>query len=690
MRRIPSSLLQFNIQDRGPSVCAIGMLIGAVWYFSIPFEPPFAGLFFVWMAICGWFAWLRRRGALGGVIAMGLILFGAATGALAGKLATERLDHMTVTAPMGPVLIEGWIKQAEPAARGVRLVIETHAVDGVPDAQRPKLIRLTHILSLQTEPGRFVRCWAVLRPPPAPVIAGDYAFDRQAWYSGLGAVGYVQGRCRGGALGLPAGVWGQISLKISEARRGIARQVNEAAGARAGGFAAALASGDRSYMSQADQEALRGAGLAHLLAISGLHMGIVGGLVFLALWRGLALIEPIALRWTVKKPAAAAALLACTSYLVISGASVATQRAFVMALVLFGAVLIDRVALTQRSLAIAMILIILIAPWSVLTPGFQMSFAATAALIATYEAWQTRRKATVGARRSGVAFWVKSLGVTSLVSSLATMPFALYHFNRVAGFGILANMVAMPIISLVTAPLAAMALVASPFGLDEPFLRLFGLSLEAVLAIAHWTSEIRLGPDLSWPRMPSIALAFLSGILIWLCLRPRHLRSAWLPIGLFVLSGLMWGHSARDRVHWAPSGVVFFESASGAVTRIAFINGEGLGPLQFSDVPVTGRCEAGDAACRYELGGLDVLLSAETDEGLCFEVDPELSLVLVGASTDPSCSLRRSRNGADWHDVVLENGITFERYGHRFLKREKPACGRRPWRQCSPVTRTSE
>ena len=157
MRRIPSSLLQFDIQDRGPSVGAIGMLIGAVWYFSIPVEPPFAGLFCVWIFIGGWLAWLRRRSSLAGVLVLGLILFGAATGALAGKLATERLAHMTVTAPMGPVLIEGWIKQAEPAARGVRLVIETHAIDGVPDAQRPNLIRLTHISSLQTEPGRFVR-----------------------------------------------------------------------------------------------------------------------------------------------------------------------------------------------------------------------------------------------------------------------------------------------------------------------------------------------------------------------------------------------------------------------------------------------------------------------------------------------------------------------------------------------------
>ena len=168
---------------------------------------------------------------------------------------------------------------------GVRLRLKVHAIDGLDENQTPPIVRVTHISSLETEPGRFVRCWVVLRPPPAPIIQGDYAFNRQAWYTGLGAVGYVQGRCRGGAIGAPHSFLAGVELTISKVRRQLAQHVFEAAGQKAGGFAAALASGDRSFMSEADQEALRGAGLAHLLAISGLHMGIVGGLVFLMVWR---------------------------------------------------------------------------------------------------------------------------------------------------------------------------------------------------------------------------------------------------------------------------------------------------------------------------------------------------------------------------------------------------------------------
>ncbi|MEM9055270.1 MAG: ComEC/Rec2 family competence protein, partial [Pseudomonadota bacterium] len=375
MRRIVHAVLQLDTQNHGPLIFALGMTLGAVWYFSIAFEPPlFALLAGSVLMVCVYIR-LRSRSVPPFLFLVTVFVLGSAVGALSGKLATTRIQHATLDDPIGPVLVEGWVTRAEPAKRGVRLKLKVHAIDGVPKEVTPNVVRLTHIAGLKVEPGRFVRCWAVLRPPPAPIIDGDYAFDRQAWYGGLGAVGYVQGRCRGGVLGAPHQMIDMASLKVSQIRRQLAHHVRAAAGERAGGFAAALASGDRSFMSQADQAALRGSGLAHLLAISGLHMGIVGGLVYLILWRGLALIEPIALRIPVRKPAALAGLFACTVYLIISGASVSTQRAFVMAAIFFGAILIDRAALSLRSLAIAMIAIIALAPWSVLTPGYQMSFA---------------------------------------------------------------------------------------------------------------------------------------------------------------------------------------------------------------------------------------------------------------------------------------------------------------------------
>lgn len=678
MRRFPSSLLQFTSRERLPSYVAIGMLLGAIWYFSIDFEPPLSALA-GWALISGLVVWLSARWRYMTIIFVAVLMtFAAAIGALAGSAATHRLSHAQIEGLTGPVLVEGWVTGAEPAKRGVRVVIRVHAVDGLAAEATPNQVRLTHITRFETEPGRFVRCWSVLRPPPAPVIDGDYAFDRQAWYAGLGAVGYVQGRCQGGAIGPPAGRMAAIELQVGKARRRLAQHVRQAAGERAGGFAAALASGDRSFLSQTDQEALRGAGLAHLLAISGLHIGIVGGLVFVLVWRGLALIEPLALRGAVKKPAAAAALIVCAAYLVVSGASVSTQRAFAMAVVLFGAVLIDRAALTQRSLAIAMIVIIAIAPWSVLTPGFQMSFSATLVLITTYETWTARRREAVSSR-GGIGFWFKSLLVTSIVTSLATMPFAMYHFERVAGLGILANTLAMPIVSLVSAPLAAVALFLTPLGLEGPPLRAFGLSLEWILAIAHAVDGWAPVEDFRLPKMPGVSLALFSAAMIVICLLKAGRARPMIVAGLIVTGAMTWISAARDRVHWAPSGDVYLEHADGEVERIRFHSGEGLGPLRFADIVESASC-ASLQPCIFQIGSSTVLLDAVSQVASCAKINPaDISLIVAG---DAICPPAGQSVTIAWSDVVRENGITLERRAGTFQRKLKPACDSRPWRRC--------
>ncbi len=681
MRRFPSSLLQFTARNRLPSYFALGMLVGAIWYFSIQFEPAPGGLVLVAL-IAGaavWASAVLGRSPL--IFAGAVVAFAATLGALAGSAATQRLSHAQIAAPVGPVLVEGWVTSVQPAKRGVRVVLRVHAVDGLPAEQRPEKVRLTHISRFATEPGRFVRCWSVLRPPPMPVIDGDYAFDRQAWYSGLGGVGYVQGRCRGGTLGAPEGWRQSAELQIGKARRQLAQHVRSAAGNRAGGLAAALASGDRSFLSQADQEALRRAGLAHLLAISGLHIGIVGGLVFVIVWRGLALIEPIALRCSVKKPAAAAAILICALYLIISGASVSTQRAFAMAVIFFGAVLIDRAALTQRSLAIAMIVILTLAPWSVLTPGFQMSFAATLVLIATYERWQKRRQMS-GTSSRGVGFWLKSLFVTSTVTSVATLPFAFYHFDRVAGLGVFANILAMPVISLISAPLAACALILAPIGLETPALRGFGLSLEWVLAIAHLVDDGAFAHSARLPQMPARSLALFAAALVALCVLAAGRARTWIAAALSLAGVLSWNMDARDRIHWAPSGDVYLEHASGKVERIAFLSGEGLRPLRYADLSVSAVCSTGEA-CMIGFDDQHILLLPAARPPACAHIsDADIILSEAKLAPQSDCSGLDHKVWLRWSDVVDENGITLAKRGSAFQKRDKPKCGSRPWRRC--------
>ena len=664
--------------DRQPLFFAFGLCTGAGWYASIWTEPALWPLLLAATSAIFVLLWASRRWLIAPILLSGLIfLTGSSVGALAGKLATLRVSHPVITDMIGPVMVEGWVEEIEPAKRGVRLRLIVHAIDDVPRANLPDRVRVTHTTRLAVESGRFVRCWAVLRPPPGPIVKGDYAFDRQAYFEGLGAVGYVQGRCRGGALGAPSSRLNQFRLWVAKHRRNLGHYVYQASGERAGGFAAALASGDRSFMSTADQEALRGSGLAHLLAISGLHMGIVGGLIYLMVWRGLALIEPIALRIPVQKPAAVAALIASLVYLILSGASVSTQRAFIMAAVLFGAVLFDRVALSLRSLSIAMIIVVLLSPWSVLTPGFQMSFAATGALIATYEAWQRRRRELAQPGGRGAMFWIKSLAVTSLVSGLATMPFAMYHFDRVAGFGLLANLIAMPIISLATAPLAALALLLSPFGVADFALGLFGKTLEGVLIVAHTFNALAPGGTSFGKPMPGSVLLLLVVGLVLVSVVTGWRRRLVAGTVCAAAAGSVWISTPMAGIHWGPSGEVFLVDEGRVVERIELVKGDGLAPLRFVDVPVAAGCS--NTVCTRQISGVRVLLfPGDLD---CQSVLPDDLVLVVGKRAEGA---ECGRSVYTWDEVQRAGGISWRVHGEdqtQIVKR--PPCGERPWKLCS-------
>lgn len=678
-RRFVSQLLQLGNTGRYPLLFALGLCGGAAWYMSVWYEPSL-----IILSICAIIALIVAALVLGRLslppvmTAAVVILTGVACGAISGKLATLRVSHPIITQPLGPVMLEGWVEDVEPSKRGVRLRLIVHAIDDLPSRALPARVRVTHTTRLEVEAGRFVRCWAVLRPPPGPIIRGDYAFDRQAWFEGLGAVGYVQGRCRGGSLGLPQNRLDRASLWVAKHRRNLAHYVEEAAGDRAGGFAAALASGDRSFMSAKDQDALRGSGLAHLLAISGLHMGIVGGLVYILVWRGLALIEPIALRIPVQKPAAAAALIASLSYLVLSGASVSTQRAFIMAAVLFGAVLVDRVALSLRSLAIAMIIVVVLSPWSVLTPGFQMSFAATGALIATYEAWQRRRRETGQVSSKGVSFWLKSLVVTSTVSSLATMPFALYHFDRIAGLGLIANLLAMPIISLVTAPMAALAMLTAPFGLAHWPLRGFGYSLEGVLWVAH-TFDIGTGGGTRVGKsMPETALLALVAALTMAIMLAGWRKRTIISGGFVAVAAILWAFNPAARIHWSPSGDIFIVDRSGHVDRYQLSNEDGLAPLRYTDIETRSNCTTD--ACTARLHDIDIQLLPSTKKPTCVNTQPGEIIFSAGAGRE---DLNCERRLLTWTSQTAMRGESWRIADGQLIPIHKPPCGARPWITCT-------
>ncbi len=547
---------------------------GILVYFALPAEPwaPALGGAAAILIAAAWSARLR-------VTAFRLLVVAAclACGLFAAKVRTDQVAA-PVMAREATVTVSGWIAAREEAGRnGVRLQLLVHDMNGGP-APPPRLVRVTvrskaDALSV----GDAITLTARLQPPGGAVMPGGYDFARVAYYDGIGAVGFAYGAAKPAAELGPAPLAIRLSEPLEHLRDLIRRRIEAALPGDTGHLAAALVVGDRGGISEATQEAMRASGLAHMLAISGLHMALVAGAAFWLIRALLALSAGLALNRPIKKWAAGGALAVAAGYLGISGAGIATQRAFVMLAVMLIAVMLDRPAITLRNVALAAFAILVLAPESLTTASFQMSFAATVALIAGYEAitaWQERRPALDTRAAAGVLGRVRraavSLAVTSLIAGLATAPLAAFHFQRVAPLTLVANLAAMPLVGTLIMPMALVALMLMPFGLEALPLTVMGWGLSWVTAVARQTAEWSAGYGVV-PAMPLLALGLTAAGFLWLALWRERWRIAGLvPMALAVPVALTAPHPdilIDDR------GITV--AVRGADGRYAIVNGKG-------------------------------------------------------------------------------------------------------------------
>ncbi len=464
-----------------------------------------------------------------------ILACGFLVGVMAAAVETHR--HATILLD-GPVTtrIEGIVASRDVDDRGRwRYTVRLTGTDDPEIGRPPERVRL--LARSRHDPvgvGWGISGLARLQPPSGPALPGAYDFAFNAYFQGLGAYGFFMGRPEHAGADDP-GVKTDLAATLARFREQIAFRIRDVLPGDAGAFASALTVADRRAMSPAAVEALRGSGLAHVLAISGLHMALVAGTVFFALRTGLSLFPTVAQAFPVKKLAALISLLVATAYLLISGGSVSTQRAWLMLAIVLIAVMVDRPALTLRNVALAAIGIILLSPSAVVGPGFQMSFAATAALVAAYAGWRQRGRAAQGSGRASTGGWVGlvltffiGLAVTSLVAGLATAPFAVHHFHRVAAYGLLANLAAMPIVTLVVMPAGLVSVLAMPLGLEFWPLQLMGVGLDGVLFVARTVQE--LGGHVTIGRLPDVAFVLMIAGFLILVLMRSWLRLVGLPV----------------------------------------------------------------------------------------------------------------------------------------------------------------
>ncbi|HEX4301799.1 MAG TPA: ComEC/Rec2 family competence protein [Rhizomicrobium sp.] len=512
-------------RERWPLWLPAGLGLGIGLYFALPFEPPI-----LWAALAAFlgtaamFAVASTHNAALRILlaAIAAITFGFAL----AKSRTELVAAPVLAQKVGPIALDGRVEQAELHGSGIRIVLGDIRAKRFTDADRPARIRI----SVRAEtplppPGSWVHVTAVLMPPPSPAAPGAYDFGRAAYYLRLGAVGYSFGRPTIIAP-LAAPSWrDRYLLLVEQLRTRMTARIHEVLPGSTGGIASALITGDRAAISDDDEQALRDAGLAHVLAIAGLHMALVGLGLFWVVRAILAAIPSLALRYPIKKWAALAALAAATFYLMISGASSASTRAFIMLATMLLAVLLDRPALSMRTLSLAAAIILLLGPESLIEPGFQMSFAAVTGLIAVAE-WEAARPRaeTFGPRRfQQIRRYIRGIATTSLVGSIATVPYAIYHFNRATHYAVLGNLLAMPIMGFIAMPAAALAVFLMPFGLDAWPLRVLGFGIEIMLAMGRWVSALP-GAVSVMPAWPVSALVVVSLGGLWLGLWRKHWR----------------------------------------------------------------------------------------------------------------------------------------------------------------------
>nr|WP_242509638.1 ComEC/Rec2 family competence protein [Rhodovulum imhoffii] len=460
----------------------VGLAGGIGLYFALPGEPA------VWaLVVCA-------GGALSGTaillflprqaapwVWLPVLLLGgfALAGGRAHWLAAPVLEYRL----HGPV--EGRIVALDRSGAGApRVTLDRVWLRGVAPEETPVRVRLSlhggHP-EFELHPGQTVMATAFLAPLPAPAEPGGFDFRRHAWFQELGAVGYSRGPLM--LLEHPrpgAGLW------VARLRSDLSTALQERLPGVQGAFAAAILTGERSAIPEAILQDLRDSNLAHLLAISGLHMGLLTGVVFTMLRYGLALIPPLALRVPGKKLAAVGAFLAGAGYLALSGGNVATERAFIMVSVVLVAVLADRRALTLRAVALAALIVLVLSPESLTQAGFQMSFAATTALVAVFSALRNRP--------GRYPRWVRpvwALLVSSAVAGAATAPFGAGHFNQVAHYGLLANLLSVPLMGGLIIPAAVLATCLAPLGLEALGLVPMGWGIAWILMVSEWVSGLK-------------------------------------------------------------------------------------------------------------------------------------------------------------------------------------------------------
>ncbi|MBC7584499.1 MAG: ComEC family competence protein [Tardiphaga sp.] len=507
---------------------------GIALYFAAEHEPV-AWVAASTAAVLAIAAFLSRRQKWFPLIVM---LAAIAAGFAIATLKTARIAHAVLAKPLYGVALTGYVETHEERERTDRFVLRVTTMESPRSQVRLERVRLSVRKGAAPAVGSFVQLKARLQPPLQPLRPGSYDFGRDLYFQGIGASGFVTGSIKAVDPPNVPGWRLRYAATMQGFRDAIDARIRTVVSGDARAIATALLTGRRDAISPEVNDAMFVSGLGHVLSISGYHMAVVAGVVFFTVRALLALIPAFTVTFPIKKYSAAAALAAALFYLLLSGAEVATQRSFFMTAVVLLAIMVDRRAITFRTLAVAAMIVLVAMPEALVHPSFQMSFAATLGLVALVQGGvpvllaspdhsATARAALWGGRE------IILLTLASLVAGLATTPYAAFHFHRVTPYGVFANLLAMPVVSVLVMPAGLLGLAAMPFGFDGVFWRLMDVGIQWMIVVTQWVAALpgAIGRVAAFGQGPLIA-ATLGIILLGLLRTPLR----WIGAGVLALS----------------------------------------------------------------------------------------------------------------------------------------------------------
>ncbi|MDP1723968.1 MAG: ComEC/Rec2 family competence protein [Alphaproteobacteria bacterium] len=491
--------------------------LGIIVYFQLPFEPDYwiAPVFLLIFAF--FFVLFRKSNWVYFVLTLPICFL---LGFMLSQVRTHLIASPMIEGDLPMTSIIGVIKNFEITQKGIKATLTDLDIEGLSKEKTPYNLRFSaRDKKIVLFPGDTIQVRVFLKPPLGPSYAGAYDFARVAYFNQIGGVAFAIGKIT--VLGQEKN--NNFSRIIETTRQNITNRIREILPNQKGEIAAALITGQKGGILEEVYNHFRDSGLAHLLAISGLHFGLIFGFIYAFVRSSFALIPRIALVYPIKKWAICVAMLGAFLYSVIAGGSVPTIRAFIMLGLFALAVLFNRRAFSMYNVAFAALMIMLFMPEVIMGPSFQMSFAAVIALIATYEiiAKYTFLQSLHWFQK--IILYVLSLCLSSAVASLATTPFTILHFGQFQTYGIAANLIAIPLTGIWIMPMALISLVLMPFGLDAPALLLMGEGIDIVMKSAAIVASWK-GAVIHTPMFDILGISLISVGGIWFAIWQKSWR----------------------------------------------------------------------------------------------------------------------------------------------------------------------